>query len=174
MHTRFEHGDALTMMDDTASGADAQRRDDITERGIASFAPYLMNRILRRYNTRIDAEVRAQGLNVPRLRILAALAAEGPQTINNLAVFAISEQSSVSRLLDQMEAEGLVQRKISESDSRARIASLTKKGRAQFEQAFPLMRAAEADMFGGFSDAEKALMSEFLRRMMQNIRTNPI
>ncbi|QBY02766.1 MarR family transcriptional regulator [Rhodophyticola sp. CCM32] len=151
-----------------------QSTDDITELGLSSFAPYLMNRILRRYNARMDEEIRGHGLNVPRLRVLAALAAEGPQTINNLAVFAISEQSSISRLLDQMEAEGLVLRQVSESDSRARIASLTELGRDRFEEAFPLMRGAEADMLTGFSTAERALLIELLRRMMSNIRQNPI
>lgn len=142
--------------------------------GIETFAPYLMNRILRRYNARMDAKVRTDGLNVPRLRVLAALALEGPQTINNLAIYAISEQSSISRLLDQMADEGLVSRQTSEADNRVRIASLTEHGRALYHKAFPLMRAAEADMMAGFSAAEQALATEFLRRILHNVRETPI
>ena len=162
------------MSNDLALRHETKGLPDLADEGIESFAPYLMNRILRRYNTRMDKEVSAHGLNVPRLRVLAALVAEGPQTINNLAVFAISEQSSVSRLVDQMEAEGLVTREVSPQDSRVHIASPTKLGRQRFDESFPLMRAAEADMLAGFSAAERAMCIEILRRMLHNIRENPI
>lgn len=158
----------------SATAMPDEEMDEILSQGLSSFAPYIMNRILRRYNARMDQAVRDKGLNVPRLRVLAALAAEGPQTINDLAIFAISEQSSMSRLLDQMEGEGLVRRQTSESDSRSRIVSLTDFGRTQFERAFPLMRAAEAKMFAGFSAAEKALALELLGRMMRNVREHPV
>ena len=150
------------------------RLSDITEDGLEIFAPYLMNRILRRYNTTMEQDIREAGLSVPRLRVLAALAAQGPQTVNNLAIYAVSEQSSTSRLVEQMIDEGLVSRSVSDKDNRVRIVALTPLGRTKFEEMFPLMQMAEANMMAGLSNAERAMLLEMLRKILHNIRQTPI
>ncbi|MEP5153360.1 MarR family transcriptional regulator [Planktotalea sp.] len=145
-----------------------------TPDALDTFVPYLMNRIARRYNVGVEDKVRSKGLNVPRLRVLAALAVEGSKSVNDLSVYAISEQSTISRLLDQMTQEGLVERKPNPNDNRSRVISLTPLGYETYQSTFPIMLAAEADMMQGFSPAERAMALEFLQRMLNNIRQSDI
>ena len=43
--------------------------------GLDNFAPYLMNRIMGRYNAALSAEMAALGLTTPQMRSLANIAA---------------------------------------------------------------------------------------------------
>lgn len=157
-----------------ARPAAPQPPTDVVRDGLEAFAPYVMNRILRRYNAAMDQQVRDQGLTVARLRVLAALAAEGPQTVNDLAVFSLAEQSSTSRLVDQMTEDGLVQRQVSPDDSRLRIVSLTALGQQRFAETFPTMAAAETDMMADLSQGERLILLELLRKVLHTVRRSPI
>lgn len=105
---------------------DAQ--EDLSTLGMVCFAPYLMNRLMHRYNQTLLAKINDMGLSVPKMRALAALAAQDELTVNELTAYAVSEQSTMSRMLDQMERDDLISRRISENDSRARRISLTPAG----------------------------------------------
>ena len=61
--------------------------------GLTRFAPYMINRIARRYNQTLQDAVTGIGLTVPKMRVLAALAAMGKLTVNELTVVAVAEQS---------------------------------------------------------------------------------
>ena len=61
------------------------------EVGLANFAPYLMNRIMGRYNAAIRAEMAKLGLTTPKMRALAVLSVMDGQVIGQLAVHAIVE-----------------------------------------------------------------------------------
>jgi len=63
---------------------------------IQTFAPYLLNRIVHRYNQSVQKVMRARGLNIPKMRAIAALASQGDLTVNDLTVYAVSEQSTMS------------------------------------------------------------------------------
>lgn len=142
--------------------------------GLRGFSPYLINRVIRRYNSSVEAALRDTPVNVARLRVIAALVANGPQGITELSIFSVSEQSTTSRLVDQMEVEGLVTRRIDRHDQRARIVALTDAGRRAFDKGFPIMQAEEARMLDGFTSAEQALLRELLGRMLDNVRNTSI
>ena len=70
------------------------------EIGLDNFAPYLMNRIMGRYNASLRQEMSALGLTTPKMRSLAVLAIRDGLLIRELAVYAVVEQSTLSRALD--------------------------------------------------------------------------
>ncbi len=147
---------------------------DITIYGLDVFAPYLMNRILRRYNAEVDASVSRGLMTIPRIRVLAALAARGTLTINELSVLAVAKQSSTSRLVDQLVEIGWLARVVSEKDSRIRQVSLTQDGRAVFETVWPVMLAAQEDMLGSLDANERASFTASLRKILQATRRNDV
>lgn len=147
--------------------------DDIAGQSLLAYPPYLMNRITHRYNHSLQKAVAQKGLTVPKMRALAALAAMGELTINDLTVYAVAEQSTMSRTLDQMEKDGLITRAISGEDNRARVVSLTKAGRAAHQQIWPTVQAAESAMFEGIDAEEKEEFLRTLSRIMANIRVHP-
>lgn len=138
--------------------------------GLSQYAPYLINRIARRYNQSLQDAISAQGLTIPKMRVLAALAAMGKLTVNELTVVAVAEQSTMSRTLDQMERDGLIARHISETDSRVRVVMLTPSGLAAYRHVWPRMKEAEDALFTGFSPAERDGFRTTLSRILQNIR----
>ena len=138
--------------------------------GLEQFAPYLMNRIMGRYNASLRADLKAQGLTVPQARALAVLSVGDGMTVNELSVFTVIEQSTMSRTLDAMETQGLVRREPCLDDSRARKIFLTERGREEFSRFWPAMHDAFEHMFRGVDDAEYAAFIGTLQKMLRNIR----
>lgn len=159
------------MMDDENPGDRLPGLDAI---GLASFPPYLMNRIMGRYNAALRAELAALELTTPKMRALAILSVKDGLLIGELAVHAVVEQSTLSRALDQLVAEGHVWREKDPDDSRAVRLHLTGTGRAAFERLWPHMVEAEARMFRAIPPAEKAAFVATLGKMLKNIRKHDI
>lgn len=138
--------------------------------GLSRFAPYLLNRIAHRYNQSLQKAVSHLGLTTPKMRVLAALASMGKLTVNQVTVVAVAEQSTMSRTLDQMERDGLIQRQVSEADSRVRDVILTDTGLAAYRAVWPEMSAAEDALFVGLTDAQREAFLETLSHILVNIR----
>jgi DNA-binding transcriptional ArsR family regulator len=79
---------------------------------IDDFAPYLMNRIMGRYNESLRLKMTSLDLTTPKMRALAVLSATQGMLINELAVYAVVEQSTLSRALEQLDTDGLIKREI--------------------------------------------------------------
>jgi DNA-binding MarR family transcriptional regulator len=144
------------------------------EIGLTNFAPYLMNRIMGRYNASLREEMASLGLTTPKMRALAVLSViEGP-LIRELAVYAVTDPSTLSRALDQLQAEGMVRREADAADSRATRVHITEAGRAAFDSLWPHMAAAHARMFRGIADEERRAFVGTLQKMLANIRKHEI
>ncbi|MBL9055862.1 MAG: MarR family transcriptional regulator [Rhodobacteraceae bacterium] len=144
------------------------------EIGLTNYAPYLMNRIMGRYNASLREEMAQLGLSTPKMRALAVLSViEGP-LIRELAIYAVVEQSTLSRALDQLQADGLIRRETDAEDSRATRVFITEAGRASFETLWPHMAAAQDRMFRGIPDTEKRAFVGTLQKMLANIRKHEI
>ncbi len=143
---------------------------DIETRGLSHFAPYLMNRIMHRYNQSLQTAMAEQGLSISKMRTIAALAASGPLTVNELTVFAVSEQSTMSRTLDQLEYDGLIARTASKKDSRVRVVQLTSSGRKIFRRIWPEMHAAEEALFAKLTQQQRDDFVDTLSQILLNIR----
>lgn len=154
-----------------------ERRERIStlgQIGLQQFAPYLMNRIMGRYNATLREDFRRDGRTVPQVRTLAVLSVSDGVAVGDLAVYTVIEQSTLSRTLDGLEAEGLVRRESGETDSRVRKVFLTDDGRAEFNRAWPAMHDAFETMFEGMDDAEYSALVVTLQKMLRNIRKHDI
>ncbi|WP_374436474.1 MarR family winged helix-turn-helix transcriptional regulator [Tabrizicola sp.] len=144
------------------------------EIGLTNYAPYLMNRIMGRYNASLRDEMADLGLTTPKMRALAVLSViEGP-LIRELAVYSVVEQSTLSRALDQLAAEGLIRRESDASDSRATRVFITETGRARFQTLWPRMAEAHDRMFRGIPADERRAFVGTLQKMLTNIRKHEI
>jgi DNA-binding MarR family transcriptional regulator len=144
------------------------------EIGLSNFAPYLMNRIMGRYNASLREEMAGLGLSTQKMRALAVLAVIDGPLIRELAVYAVVEQSTLSRALDQLVTDGLVRRETDAADSRATRVFITDAGRTAFEQLWPHMAATYARMFRGIPDDERRAFVGTLQKMLINIRKHEI
>lgn len=140
------------------------------EIGLTNFAPYLMNRIMGRYNASLREEIVELGLTTPKMRSLAVLSVIDGPLIGELAVYAVVEQSTLSRALDQLVNEGLVRREAHAEDSRATRVFITESGRSAFETLWPHMADNYARMFRGIPDEERRAFVGTLQKMLANVR----
>jgi DNA-binding MarR family transcriptional regulator len=144
------------------------------EIGLAHYPPYLMNRIMGRYNASLREEMSGLGLTTPKMRALAVLSViEGP-SIRELAVYSVVEQSTLSRSLDQLATEGLVRRETDAADSRTTRVYITEPGRTAFETLWPRMAEANARMFRGIPEDERRAFVGTLQKILTNIRKHEI
>ncbi|MBS3650501.1 MarR family transcriptional regulator [Pseudaminobacter sp. 19-2017] len=151
-----------------------QRTATLGQIGLQQFAPYLMNRIMGRYNATLRDEFRTRGLTIVQVRTMAVLSVIEGVTVNDLSVYTVIEQSTLSRTLDTLEAQGFVRREQGETDSRVRKLYLTDDGRAEFGRAWPAMHDAFEAMFDDIDDAEYAGFIATLQKMLKNIRKHEI
>ena len=144
------------------------------EIGLTNFAPYLMNRIMGRYNASLRDEMADLGLSTPKMRALAVLSViEGP-LIRELAIYTVVDPSTLSRALDQLQTDGLIRREVDSVDSRAVRVFISDAGRSAFETLWPHMAKAQARMFRGIPEAERQAFTATLQKMLTNIRKHEI
>jgi DNA-binding MarR family transcriptional regulator len=129
-----------------------------------------MNRIMGRYNASLRDEMTALGLTTPKMRALAVLTVIDGLPVGRLAVYTVTDPSTLSRAVDQLEAQGLVRRAADPDDARASRIHATDEGRAAFARLWPTMRAAYEAMFGGVAEADRAAFTGTLQRILANIR----
>jgi DNA-binding MarR family transcriptional regulator len=82
----------------------------------------------------------------------------------------VVEYSTLSRTLDGLEKDGLVRRSPDPDDQRATRIHLTDAGRETFEQLWPSMANAHAQMFQGIEDDEHRAFVGTLTKILKNIR----
>jgi DNA-binding MarR family transcriptional regulator len=157
-------------MNDQAPITDEMRVPRLGEIGLSNFAPYLMNRIMGRYNASLRDEMGKLGLSTPKMRALAVLAVVDGIQSRQLAVYAVVEQSTLSRALDALTAEGLVRRESDPADSRATRIHITDAGRAAFEALWPRMAESYGRMFRGIPEDERRAFVATLQKILANIR----
>lgn len=142
--------------------------------GLTNFAPYLMNRIMGRYNAGFREELAGLGLTTPKARALAVLSVVEAPLIGELAVYTVTEQSTLSRALDQLQTDGLIRRQTDPDDSRATRVTITESGREVFQTLWPHMASAEDRMFKGIPEDERQALVATLQKMLVNIRKHEI
>jgi DNA-binding MarR family transcriptional regulator len=168
MLERFLGG--ILMSSDTRGDA----RPSIGEIGLNQFAPYLMNRVASRWNANLADALKSHGMTTPKMRALAVLSITSGLTINELSVFAVIEQSTMSRTLDALEEQGLIRRQQRSEDMRVREIHITEEGRTSFEKVWPMMYEMFVQMFDGVAEEEYQAFTATLHKVLRNIRKHDI
>lgn len=160
----------MTQNPDTPDKKNAQPEWDLIQIGLDGYAPYLMNRIMGRYNMKLRTEMSALGLSTTKMRALAILAVMDGIQISKLGVYAVVEQSTLSRALDSLCADGLVRREVDPDDQRASCVFLTDLGREAFDKLWPHMADSHDNMFRDIPAREQKAFLATLQKMLANIR----
>jgi DNA-binding MarR family transcriptional regulator len=118
----------------------------------------------------LDAELEAaHGLPLTSFEVLIQLA-EAPDQRRRMCDLADSVQlsrSGMSRLVDRLERDGLIERCSCTVDARGAYACLTKAGRARLEAAGPTHLAAVRDRFlSRFDEAELTQLAAWFQRVL--------
>lgn len=168
-------------MDDGFSGEVLRHGDDQSNRipslgeiGLNNFAPYVMNRIMARWNANLAEDLKVRDMTTVKMRALAVLNVSASLTINELSIFAVTEQSTMSRTLDALEEQGLIRRTPRADDMRVRDVTITDEGRSVFEDVWPIMYSDMCRMFKDINDDEFRTFVTTLHKILRNIRRHDI
>ncbi|WP_246731799.1 MarR family winged helix-turn-helix transcriptional regulator [Methylocapsa sp. S129] len=140
----------------------------IGEIGLNQFATYLLNRVIATWNSEMQEALRGYDLTTVKMRTLAVLAITPGLTVNELALFTVTEQSTMSRMLDAMEEQGLIRRQAREDDLRVREVHLTTQGRDAFSRFWPTMYERFVKLFQGVGEDEYQAFIVTLHKLIRN------
>lgn len=155
-------------------GGEDGRLPSLGEMGLNHFAPYVMNRIMARWNANLSDELRARDMTTAKMRALAVLSVSASLTINELSVLGVMEQSTMSRTVDALEDQGLISRTPRADDLRVRDVAITEEGRNVFNEIWPLMYADLGQMFRDIGEDEHRAFLATLHKILRNVRKNDI
>ncbi len=123
---------------------------------------------------RIDRAVRlATGMPLGWYDVLLELQAAGGGrlTMSELAQQVVLSRTRVSRVVDELAAEGLVRREPHPSDARSAYAAITTDGRARFRQAAPVYRESiKREFADGLTDHDLATLARVLGKVRDRVR----
>jgi len=97
--------------------------------------------------------------------VLELLLHKGGQPVNAIGKRVNLTSGSITTAVDRLEERGLVERGLDESDRRARIVSLTKRGRARITEVFAAHERAMGRAAAGLGPRERATLVHLLKKL---------
>lgn len=127
---------------------------------------YRMGFLTRRWRQVLDSAFQSLGLTDALWRPLLHLHHMGDSIRQkDLAASLGIEGPSLTRILDQLIAKGLIERSEDASDRRAKLLTLAAQGRAMVAEITGKVAALEYDLLSEFSETEINQMSDFVERL---------
>lgn len=157
-------------MNDAPSLPAAAELEDPGPFVLDQFVPYFLNRITNRLNKDLTDALRAIGLSVPQWRVISVLTVKDGRSLSELAVYTIIDQSTLSRVIDRMEAADLVKRKPRADDGRFIEVWLTRQGAALFDVIWPVAAQQYRNAVHGIDADELDAFIDTLHKILANIR----
>lgn len=116
----------------------------------------------------VEARMAGHGLTDAQWKPLWMLKTGRASTAIELARETMIDAGAITRMLDRLEAKGLIERVRSETDRRVVHLRLTDAGEAAVEQVPHVLAAVNNDFLRGFSEAEFRQLGSFIDRMAAN------
>ncbi|TCL96751.1 MarR family transcriptional regulator for hemolysin [Rhizobium sp. PP-WC-2G-219] len=123
----------------------------------------------RKLRAVFDAKVKEHGLTLSRARALFALSRRDGLNQRELAEELAIETPTIVRLLDGMEAQGFIERRVEKSDRRAKQIHMTPMGRALAEEIEVIACGIRADLLSGVSLQDKETALAVMTAMADNM-----
>jgi MarR family transcriptional repressor of emrRAB len=103
--------------------------------------------------------------------VLAVLygSADETSSASELGEACHEKPANLTRVCDDLEAQGLVVRGAKPGDRRSVMITLTERGRAVIEQALPAVSNNAAAAYRGFSEAEMHQLADMFTRVLNNL-----
>jgi DNA-binding MarR family transcriptional regulator len=131
---------------------------------------YLMRQIVGLSSNVIDERMAAHGLTDAQWKPLLMVEQGHCRTAAELARMACCDAGAVTRLLDRVEAKGLMRRTRSVEDRRVVNLELTEEGHRVAERVPHVLAEVLNAMLAGFTTAEVSQLKTLLQRLLDNTR----
>jgi DNA-binding MarR family transcriptional regulator len=130
---------------------------------------FLLKDVSRRYGLRFEQRARAFSLTLPQCKALVRLEHHEGISQAKLAEATDVDPMTMVRIVDRMEADGLLERRADPSDRRARTLYLTPKAKPLLNKIWQLAEATRAEVFAGVSARDRDTFMAVLQRLHENV-----
>lgn len=127
-----------------------------------------VSRLVTMMRREVELRMAAHGLTDAQWKPLWFIGSGRAANAIELAREMAIDAGAVTRLVDRLEAKGLIERERSERDRRVVHLRLTPAGQAVVAQVPPVLAAVNNDFLRGFSSAEWQLLMDLVARMQAN------
>jgi DNA-binding MarR family transcriptional regulator len=131
---------------------------------------YWLARAGGRYRARMEDLLRTTGLDMPRWRVLMTLHQDRVASVSEIASHAIEKLPTMTRIIQRMEADGLVRRQPRAGRERVMEVVLTSQGEEAGDQAWQSAAVLYDQAFAGMSALEIDQLTTLLKRVADNLR----
>jgi MarR family transcriptional regulator, transcriptional regulator for hemolysin len=126
--------------------------------------------VSRKWQARLDERLKHTGLTVARWQALLQISRnDQPLTQRELAGQLKIEGPTLVRILDGLEARGLIERRAVSADRRAKALVLTAAALPIIGQIARIADALRHELLAGFNHDELAIAADVLRRIGENL-----
>jgi DNA-binding MarR family transcriptional regulator len=129
---------------------------------------YVLNRAAGRMKRAFDRRLAEYGLTTSQWSIMASIAAEEGLTQMELGRRSLFDRPTTTGILTRLEERGIIERRQSPTDSRARAIYFTDSGRTIFAKLPALAAAVNAVARKNLSTAEQRQLFDLLNRVAAN------
>jgi DNA-binding MarR family transcriptional regulator len=129
----------------------------------------LLHQVVREVNTKLDRRFASFGVTTQQAALLLS-AAGGGSSPGQLMTVVGTDTAGMTKLLDRLEAKGLVKRCPNPDDRRSVLVEPTEGGLSLVPELQPVFGEVTTQLFEGFSDSEIASFTSLLRRMRENLQ----
>lgn len=136
---------------------------------VEAYPFYLLNRAVSRYNVVIEAELRRIGIDIPTWRVIMILGEKAPQPIGQVARSAVINISTMMRIVERMEAAGLITTSPSPHDGRVTELTLTGLGETKLAEARAITSPVYHRLIDGVSADEFDTLLKLLNLLHNNL-----
>ena len=133
---------------------------------VDDYLSYLLARASHVVASGFHREVRAAGLTVLEWRVLATLAGGDAYSVGQLASIALAQQSTVTKLLGRLEADGRIARSDGDVDRRRSMVTITARGREALGPLLARSKRHERGIVSRLDEREAASLKSALRKLI--------
>lgn len=135
-------------------------------RFLDSYLPYLMAQASFLISAQFHRHLAAKGIRTSVWRLLATLAGTNGLTVGELADEMLLQQPTVTKIVDRLVAEGLIERTSSSSDRRKVMVGLTMRGGALIDTLQKEAAQHQEAVLAVYSKAESETLFRVLRTVV--------
>ncbi|MEC0230683.1 MarR family winged helix-turn-helix transcriptional regulator [Paenibacillus alba] len=126
---------------------------------------FVLNHAGRRMTQLLNGSFQPYDITTEQWVVLSRLVEEDGITQKLLAIRAEKDQTNITRILDQLERKGLVERRANETDRRSFLTYITDQGRALNDILTPIERRVIASLLSQFSEEQVQLLRNMLSQV---------
>ncbi|MGO4274504.1 MarR family winged helix-turn-helix transcriptional regulator [Paenibacillus sp. TAF58] len=119
---------------------------------------FILNHAGRRLTQLLNSHFQPYDMTTEQWTVLNRLADEDGITQKLLAVRAEKDQTNITRILDQLERKGLVERRVNETDRRSFLTFITEQGKALNNILTPIEQKVIASVLSGFTEEQTLIL----------------